>query len=325
MIKLTMILMYFNMSLNIAVGNAIFKHVTSCEINGSINELSDDATITMPRKMFLNSNEVAIADYINEGDKVEIKLGYDGKDYTEFKGYVREITADEPLQIICDDEMYKLKQGNIVKSWEKVTLKQLLTTIAPDYEIDCPDVNLGKFEIDSSSPFMVLQELKKQYGLNTILSEDVLYVGFVGDIKERTPVTHVYDMKNNVRKNGLTFKRKESINLRIKAISNLPNGKKLTVEVGSKENNATIRTLNFGEKTEKELRQLANEKLESLRFDGYTGNIDGFGFDRTVPGDAMQLINTKEPEAEGTYFIESVKIRFAQSYFERINTLSYQL
>ena len=323
---LIMMLMYFNMTTNVIVGNCVFKHINSCEINQSIKELSDYATITLPRKMYLKTNEVALVDYINIGDEVDIKLGYDGRNYTEFKGYVREITADEPLQIICDDEMYKLKQGNFIESWESVTLKQLLNTIAPDYKIDCPDVNLGKFEINSASPYIVLQELKRQYGLHTILRDGVLYVGFVGDVKERVPVTHVYDLTKNVKKNNLKSQRKESVNLKIKAISNLPNGKKLTVTVGSTDPHAAIRTLNFGEKTEAELRKLATETLNTLRFDGYSGNIIGFGFDRTMAGDAIKMINDPEPDrAKHDYFIESVKIRFGNAFFERINTLSYKL
>jgi hypothetical protein len=322
---LIMMLMYFNMTADITVGDYVFKHIKSCEINQSIRELSDNATITLPRRLYLKDNEVSIVDYIKEGDEVDIKLGYDDNNYDEFKGYVREITADNPLQIICDDEMYKLKQGNFIESWESVTLKQLLNTIAPDYTIDCPDVNLGKFEISSASPYIVLQELKRQYGLHTILRDGVLYVGFVGDVKERVPVTHIYDLTKNVKKNNLKYQRKESVNLKIKAISNLPNGKKLKVTVGSTDPHAAIRTLNFGEKTEAELRKLATEALDTLRFDGYSGNIIGFGFDRTMAGDAIKIIDTKEKDREGTYFIESLKIRFGKTFFERINTLSYKL
>lgn len=316
--------MYFNLSAHITIGDMLTTHLHSVVIEQSIKELSDNATIIIPREFYLKNKSVL--EYIKNGDPVEIKLGYDGRNYTEFKGYVREVSSDKPIQIICDDEMYKLKQGNFIESWESVTLKQLLNTIAPDYTIDCPDVNLGKFEISSASPYIVLQELKRQYGLQTILRDGMLYVGFVGDVKERVPVTHVYDLKKNVKKNNLKYQRKESVNLKIKAISSLPNGKKLTVTVGSTDPHAAIRTLNFGGKTAAELRKLATETLDTLRFDGYSGTITGFGFDRTMAGDAIGIINDPESDrAKHNYFIESVKIRFGNAFFERINTLSYKL
>ena len=121
----------FRLTCDIQIGSFIFKGVTEVEIQSSWDTITDVATITFPRKLsFKNKNIGSGTDpLIKKGDLVDIKLGYDDKNTSLFKGYVRSVSADTPIQIECEDEAFTLKKGEITKTYRDVTLKQLLKDV----------------------------------------------------------------------------------------------------------------------------------------------------------------------------------------------------
>lgn len=327
-------LLFINMIAQVQLGNVLLKNINAFEIDENILEMSNTAKITIPRN-YGKLNGKPILEQFKAGDKVTIDSGYDGDYVREFTGYIREIESDIPLIIHCDDETYPLRQTNYIKSYKDATLKQVLTDIIPSsIKFDCPDVRIGKYQIDNASAFAVLQDLMKHYGLYSRLQESVLKVGLAYEFGEKTD-THIYTInapednlyQANVKKNDLKFKRKEDFKVRYKAISNNPNGKKTTVIVGNKEKDASERTLNFaGPMTEAELRERANAVMAKTVYDGYTGDITGFGLPRTHAGDALEIRDSLEPDRAGKYLIEKVNIGYSDSSgFSRKNTLSYKI
>jgi hypothetical protein len=302
-----------------------FDHIAEAQITKSVVNIGDTATITIPRS-YGKIKDRGIFDYFKVGDKALLELGYDGDLFEEFTGYIREIESGYPVRLQVDDELYPLRKNSWNKSWESITLKNLLTTVAPGYKIECPDVNLGKWQIDNASTLVVLQTLKNQYGFSSFLKNGTLYCQYTYDVRGVGDIK-TYDFSKNVRKNkvSLKYKRKEDFNLRIKAISNNSTGKKTFVEVGSKDKDASLRTLNFKDKTEKELRELALKTLDSLVFDGFEGSISGFGYPQVQAGDTLKIINEKEPERNGMYLVETVVIKYGNAYYERECKLSYKV
>jgi hypothetical protein len=316
--------MYVNLHAKVEIGSYKFEQINSVEIDESVIELSDKATVVLPKNI-KSFKQKALLDCIKVGDKAKIYLGYNDKIHQEFEGYVREIESDAPLKIHLDDEMYIFKQNNFVESWEKLSLSELLKTIAPNHKHQCPDLSFSKFIIDNQSSYQVFLYLKKQYGLYTYLKDNILYCGFAYDIKNSSGATHKYEFKRNIKDNKLKFKRKEDYKIKIIAIANKANGTKIKEEIGSTDSNAMVRTLNFGDVSNSELKQYAKAKLKQLCFDGYSGSITGFGIPRTKAGDILNIIDNDEPERAGNYLIESVKIRWGETYFERINKASYKV
>ncbi len=328
-------LLFMNMTAKVQLGNVSLKNVSSFEIDENILEMSNTAKIVIPRN-YAKLKDKAILDQLHAGDKVTLDVGYDGDYKREFTGYIREIESDVPLTIHCDDETYPLRQTNFIKSYKDATLKQVLDYILDKQNIkyDCPDVRIGKYQIDNASAFAVLQDLMKHYGLYSSLQEGVLKVGLAYEFSEKT-ITHIYTInapadrlyQKNVKSNDLKFKRKEDFKVRYKAISNNPNGKKTIVVVGNKEKDASERTLNFaGPMTEAELRERANNVMKKTVYDGYTGDITGFGLPRTHAGDSLELRDSLEPSRAGRYLIEKVNISYSSSSgFSRKNTLSYKV
>ena len=317
-------MLYLNMNSKATIGTIQLGNITSFKISQTVQEISSTATLIVP-KAYGKIGQQPILEILKVGDPIRIELGYNGSYNTEFVGFVSEIEADAPLVIHCDDLMWTYKQNNWVKTYTKANLKQVLKELFPGLKIDCPDVNLGKFQIDNASSFKVLQDLQSDQGLYSRIFNETLKVGLAYDFAD-TSQTHVYDIRKDVKANDLKYKRKEDMQVRFKAVANLSNGKKRTVMVGSKNPNASERTLNFaGDFSEKELKEKANAVLSKAVFDGYTGSITGLGTPTTRAGDCLKIIDKQNPEREGTYMIETVETTYDESGFSRKNTLSYKI
>lgn len=316
--------MYVSLQAKVVVGSATLKNINSCEISESVIELSNKAIVVIPRNIKSLSGK-SVLDVIKVGDKASVSLGYNGELKEEFTGYVREIESDAPVKIHLDDEMYVFKKNSFCESWEVVSLKEILDTVASGYSVECPDLKLNKFSINNNSTYQVLQYLKQQYGLFSYLKDDVLHCGFAYDIKDKSSHTHTYTFGENIKKNNLKYKRKEDYKIKLVAIANKVDGTKIKKELGSTDGDAIVRTLNFGNIEEAELVKLGNAELNKICFDGYSGNIIGFGDLQTKAGDILEIIDKQEPEREGKYLIEAVKIRYGNAYIERVNTLSYKV
>lgn len=319
-----MALLYFNMTCQITIGQVQFDTVHSVKITESIKSLDTTATLVLPknfkeaktngRRTDLESKP--IIDFIAVGDSVDIKLGYDDDLQTEFKGYVSRISSDVPLMIECEDEMWQLKQGNINKTIKNIKLSELIDLVAPSYEKEITaDLSFEKYEINNASPYRVLEALQNNpnFGIHSYFVDSVLHVGFASDLKPSNP--HQYNLHRNVRSHtGLEFKRQSDYKIQFKAISKNSDGTKATALVGDP--NGALRTLHYTGKTSAELKALAESKLNSLVFDGYTGSYSAFGIPRVKAGDGISITDPDYPDGErtGEYLVESVT-----KYFDERN------
>ena len=92
----------------IIIGKYRFTYVNQVTINKSYDTFTDTATIVMPNK-FKDTND-NLLEIFNEGDAVEIKLGYYPDLTTRFKGYLVKKVPNSPAVFECEDEAYKLKK-----------------------------------------------------------------------------------------------------------------------------------------------------------------------------------------------------------------------
>jgi hypothetical protein len=319
-------LAYLNMTSRVSLGNVLLNNISGYKVTENVLEMSNTAEITIPRN-YKKMAEKSILEQFKVGDKVKIESGYDGKYDVEFTGYISEIETDFPLIIHCEDESYILRQTKFIKAYKSATLKQILADIIPASILwDAPAVNIGKYQIDKASAYTVLSDLVKNYGLYSRMSNGHLKVGLAYDFVDKSK-NHIYVIGGNIKKNDLKYKRTQDFKLRFKAVATNPNGKKTTVTVGSKETDASERTLNFaGPMTEAQLKEKATGVMAKLVYDGYSGSITGFGFPRTHAGDALVIKDKYEPERAGTYLIEKVEITYNESDgYQRVNTLSYKI
>ncbi len=331
-------MLFMNMLSYVTLGNVKLDNVTSIKITESINEVSNVAKLTIPKHYRLNDQKT-ILEQFKVGDPVTISFGYYKEDNVdievEFTGYIREIESDLPLVLLCEDESYILRQTNVIKSWRSATLLQVLREIVPSgITVECPVVPLGRFQIDNASVYDVLNKIKEDYGLYSRLKNGVLRVGLrdLVDMKQMQ-ATHAYVLNPTsvagdfTKSNDLKFKRKTDFKLKVKVTCVDSANKKKTVEVGSKDADASVINITYpGSFTEAELRKYGESIYNKRCYDGYTGSITGFGTPRTHAGDALQIEDKDDISRSGKYLIEAVDITYSSdSGISRNNTLSYRL
>jgi len=322
------------MNSNLIIGNVLLKNVSQIEINESVDELSNTAKIVIPHNYGKLDGKSILENFV-VGSVVEIKLGYNGEYNTEFKGYIREIETNYPVVIHCDDESFVLRRSNFTLSYKNATLKDVLKDIIPkDIEINCPDITLGKFQVDKESAFQVLQRIKTSFGFYSRVKNNVLYVNLrdlanARDIKD----VHRYSLSSGtingggIKKNDLIFKRKEDYKLKVVVASVQSKGKKITIEIGSTDKDASTINVSYpGNHTESELRKFGQQIYLKRCYDGYTGSVTGFGSPHTHAGDVLEIVDRDEPDRAGRYFIEGVNITYNEDKgFSRENKLSYKV
>lgn len=328
--------LYFNIDIKITIaGKLEFFTAHSIKIESSIEKLSDTAEIELPRE-FKNAiskeNSVSLEqkrllDYIKPGDSIKIEAGYDGGLALEFEGYITEVGAEIPTVLKCEDEMYQLRKGKLInKTFSKVSLKQLLQHIAPDYEINALDIDLGKMTIENATPYKVFEKLKSDYGIRTFFKGKVLFAGLTIDLNPSE--IHEYNFKKNIRKSSnLVYKTKESRQLYIKAESMQKGGGKVSYNFGTPgESEITLHApVNLSQSA---LKEWCEKYWQSKVFDGLEGSVDGWAEPKTTVGSTADITDPNYPDGHrnGQYFIEGVTTTINGSDgIKRENKLSFKI
>lgn len=289
-----------------------FDFVAKLEIEKGRTALTNTCKIYMPRKWKLAHTQ-DINTVLKRGSKVVVKLGYDGDLRTEFTGYIARLGAKTPTEIICEDEMWNLKQNSFTKSWQKVSLKELIDFVYKG-ETRLADLQLGAFTIKDQSTAQVLEALKK-FALQAYFdSNSVLVVDFAGSTLPK-PVEVFYDFSKNIIDNDLEYKRKEDIRIKVKGISKQPNGKKLEFIFGDADGD--LRTLNYINLAQTELQKIVKKEIDKLKQDGFSNGFTSFGLPYAEPGYYAVLNDDQYPERNGSYLIEAVTISTGTDGFRR--------
>lgn len=292
-----------------------FTFVNKCVISKSRKTLTNSCTITLPRKIKAINGD--INDFFKSGSKVVVQLGYGSDLRNEFTGYVAKRGAKIPMDIYCEDEMWKLKQNSFTRSWKKVKLKELVSYIYPGTS-RVADIELGGFTIKAQSTAQVLDALKK-FSLQCYFDADgVLVVDFAGSLTGKR-IEAVYDFDMNIIDTNLEYNRKEDIRIRVKGISKQPNGKSIEVFFGDPDGDE--RTLNFVNLDKVALNKIVEKELNKLKQDGYRNDFETFGLPYAEPGYVAVLTSSDYPERDGSYLIESVETEMGVDGFRRKITL----
>jgi phage protein D len=337
------IMSYLNMNAIVTIGDVRFEAINSFTITQSVEFVSDTATITLAKNYGELGNR-KVLDYISAGKPVTIEFGYNGNLETEFKGFVKpNIGADYPL-IVEADALFYLRQNNFKISERNISLKALLEIIAPQFNIECIDVQLGKVYFSNESTVQILEKLKKEFGFFSRITNNTLHVGWAFDFVPSFTKKHTYTVGENVRSiEKLKYSTEIDFNTKVRIKIHQPNGKVEEVVYGMKPVGSTMQPLRIGEsdKVKDETgaiktytvsdvsvavaEQMAKAQLQRILYSGYKGSIDGFGLPRTKAGDSLQIINTVMPEREGTYLIDKVVVSYDDANITRENFITYKV
>lgn len=283
-------------------------------VNQSWKELAQTAMLRLPNIKRLLEKEIKV------GNEVVIRLGYNDNLVEEFRGYVSVITPGTPMEFECMDEMWQLKQRSVTKAWRSTTVKEVLQYLVPDAALEVPDINLQPFRLDKVTVFEALKKLKEEYSLVIYFREGVLFCGLAYQEDPGEVNYNLSGRKANCMVGDLTFRKKEDVKIKVRAISIMSNNTKKEVELGDAD--GEIRTLHFYNLSETELRRQAEEKINLLKFDGYRGSLIGFGLPHAKFGMTANIMDYNYPERKGIYFIDAVKTTYSVSAgYRRVVTL----
>lgn len=325
----------FTLSSKITIGKVVFPFVADVEIRSDWREMTDTAIIKIAKKIRVKGTDLVtrnLIEVIKTGDAVKIELGYNGKLKTEFVGYVaRSPMPTMPLEIHCEDEMWKLKRLPVkTKTLVNSKVSDLLKYIAPDYANDALDSELGRnYLIENGTAAAALKKLEEVFGLKSFFRMvngiPVLCVGRPYGSKDLLKVQPVkYHFQKNVKSNTLEYRTADDLRIKVKAICKVHNGKDLKVEVGDADGD--IRTQHYVNVSLATLTENAKADLAKFKADGYRGDITSFGLPSIRSGMQAALIDEQYEKrtADIRYHIDAVTKKFGENGFENTITLGWK-
>lgn len=296
--------------------------VTAVEITRDTEKLTAEAKITLPKKMKWDGS----ADIpVRRGDPVRISLGYDDNLQLAFVGYVRDVGFKTPIVITCEDDMFKLKQMLAVKkAYRSVNLETLLKDQGITYRLNIMgEQSLGAYRVTADTVASLLGKLSEQ-GVRSFFryenGEPVLYCGVLFE-RDSTPSQVFKTGLNIISDQSLQQQKAENMRLRVKAVSLMPDNKKIKVEVGDAD--GEHRTLHTYNKTESELKAWAEQEIKRLKRDGLTGSFTTFGASLVDCLDAIGLII--DGKKAGVYQVKKNVIKYGTSGYRQEITLGLRV
>ncbi|WP_220764304.1 hypothetical protein [Flavobacterium sp. UMI-01] len=259
----------------------------------------------MPRNVSY-FNKYNVREVFRKGDAITIYFGYDGNNEKEFEGYISEVSADIPIVIKFEDEMFNVRKIPVNYSAANTGLKELLQTIIPGYEIDALEgVQLGAVRLAKTGVGAVLDKLQSDWGLYTYMRGKTVVCGkYYVDESEYKPVN--FNLERNCVSTALNYKKKEDVSLKIKVVSTLSNGKKIEVDnIGDKDGNERQLTF-YNIELKAELERLGKLEYEKYKVDKFEGSFTAFGIPTVRHGLKVTIKSNLYEDRNGNYYIEKV-------------------
>jgi hypothetical protein len=285
-----------------------FANVSKVSVSRSYDKQTQTASVTLPRNVNYNKKNIyeGANALMRRGDKIKIIAAYFPNETVIFTGYISKINNNVPVELLCEDEMFLLKQAispNL--SFPSVDLNtfigKMLTNINVPYKVDLT-AQLGQIRLQEVSIGKVLQVLRDQYGLFSFFKNGVLRVGLPFYKEEAMKAVFLFE---KMVKEGmsLTYLKKDDVKVQIKGIL-IKNNQREEFIYGDP--SGDIRTVFQLGGTKADLDAKCNSFLEQANYTGYYGSFKTFLEPLVVPGDYAVVDSWKYPERKGKYLIKSV-------------------
>ena len=288
--------------------------LAECEIESSVDNLADVATIILPEAVM--NTVFNIESKINQGTSVTIKLGYDGNLKTEFQGYIQQITTnDSTLKIVCEDALFLFRVGVPDVELKPTSLKNIAQTlidkIDPSFTLNCDyDIGYEKFVMHQATGYDVLKKIQEDSKAN-IYFDTVNKVLHIHPPYVEVGNTVKYSMQVNIEKSSLEFKKASDKKVEVVVESTDLKGKVKSITTGTTGGEKI--TLKVGSMSEADMQKVAAATLKKTSFDGYSGTFDAWLIPLVKPTDSVIIEDQDYPYKTGRYYVISVKTNFSES------------
>ena len=318
----------------IEIGDLKMNFIADCNIKYSLKDNTNTANLKFAKRVLVNKKDKwaskPIQDVIKAGDRVNIYLGYNGRNKLEFTGYVRNVNPSIPLEVECEDDMYILKRTPVAPKRVKGTLSDLIKYIAPDHYKNAIilDTDLGgPFTVgmdDSDTALKVLQRVEDVYGLkSTFILKNNVSVLCVGTQYTAMAATKAvkYILNANTISNDMEFVRAEDLKITVTAKSLQSNGKTLTAKFkGDKDGDA--RRIAIPGLSQAQLEAAAKRLYDKSKVSKMDGNINTFGAPYITAGMRANIDCTEFEIKQTENYADEVEVRFGPQHgYRRVITL----
>lgn len=296
----------------------VINPVNAIEFESGFRQLTDRGSVTLPRnvKFF---DKLKVREVFRRGDPITIYMGYDGKLIQEFSGYVLEVSADIPIVIRFEDEMFNVKRIPVNFSHPNISLDQLLKAIIPGYEIEAQEgVQLGSVRMPQTQVGPVLEKIQQDWQLYTYMKGKKVVCGkYYADDSNLEIID--FHLERDCVSTSLNYKKKEDIELQVTVVSTLRNGSKVEVKGIGDSQGDFVQLTEYGISDTTVLRLRGQQYYERFKQDRFDGNYTAFGIPSVKHGMKVRLKSSLYEDRSGTYYIEKVTKSFsAEGYRQEI-------
>lgn len=299
----------------------LFNAVADCNIVEDVSTLTDTCEIQLPKKI---KWQEAVAKNgkppIKRGDKITIKLGYDGDLQTRFTGFIRSVDAKVPITIKCEDGMFVLKSHKVKpKAFKNASLHEIVSYLLEgtsiQFQLMDKDIKVGNWRLTKTHASEELQELKEKMMLSSyfrrINGESILYIGLAYPLDNRKKVKFMHG--KNIIDENFEYRDKEDIRVRCEAQSFNAKNKKVTYEYGDKDGD--VIKIRIDGLTENELKKYAIEAVERYKQSGFKGSFETFGQPEVSKCDMVE-IHASDGNS-GVYLVKKLEIEFGTNGYRQ--------
>ena len=299
----------------------LFNAVANCNIVEDVSTLTDTCEIQLPKKI---KWQEAVAKNgkppIKRGDKITIKLGYDGDLQTRFTGFIRSVDAKVPITIKCEDGMFVLKSHKVKpKAFKNASLHEIVSYLLEgtsiQFQLMDKNIKVGNWRLTKTHASEELQELKEKMMLSSyfrrINGESILYIGLAYPLDNRKKVKFMHG--KNIIDENFEYRDKEDIRVRCEAQSFNAKNKKVTYEYGDKDGD--VIKIRIDGLTENELKKYAIEAVERYKQSGFKGSFETFGQPEVSKCDMVE-IHASDGNS-GVYLVKKLEIEFGTNGYRQ--------
>ncbi|MFE3849080.1 hypothetical protein ACFX5D_13995 [Flavobacterium sp. LB3P45] len=300
--------------------------VASIDVDCSVDNLADTATITLPEAVM---NQVLnIGNEVKRGSEVIIKSGYDYKLETEFVGFVQDIvTNDSSLKILCEDALFLFRKGVKNVELKPTSLAKIAQTlidqIDPTFKLVCDyDIAYEKFVIHQATGYDVLKKLAEETKANIYFNTNKKELHVHAPYLEKGGEV-IYSMQVNIEKSSLEYKKAIDRKVEVTVESTNVKGKVESFTAGTTGGEKI--TLKVGSVSAKDLSTIANAELLRHSADMYEGSIDTWLVPFVQPTYSAKIKDEDYPEKDGKYYVTGVTTAINESGAKRTVKLGVKL
>lgn len=295
------------------------RRISEVEIESSWKMICSTAQVVLPRNI-KDFNQNKVKDWFKRGDKVEIYLcyGLDEDLILEFSGYITQVSADYPITIKLEDEMWRLKQIPVNFSSKNEKLKSFVQKYVTDYPILIDaEVPLGAINIKNKTLGEVFKKFQEDLSLYPFIRNGKLVVAKpYSDVSDKIPV---FDLERNCVSNDLNYLSKEERTVKVVAesVQNFAKTKKkLKFELGDPDPKTTInKTLSVT--TLNDLQAEVRRIYDLYKKEGFDGSFTTFGTPSVQHGQKVKITSSLYNDREGIYYIDSIKKKFSRDGYRQ--------